>query len=54
MGPFDHAELGGSDVKLGTGKLVGSVAELWRYPVRGLLCRRRSADERGPKPSHRH
>jgi uncharacterized protein len=34
MGPFDHAEPAGSDAQPETGKVVGSVAELWRYPVK--------------------
>ena len=37
MGPFDHAEPGGSDAQPETGKVVGSVAELWRYPVKSML-----------------
>jgi uncharacterized protein YcbX len=36
MGPFDHAAPGGSDAQPGTGKVVGSVAELWRYPVKSM------------------
>ena len=36
MGPFDHAEPGGSDAQPRTGKVVGSVAELWRYPVKSM------------------
>ena len=36
MGPFDHAEPGGSDAQPETGKVVGSVAELWRYPVKSM------------------
>ena len=36
MGPFDHAEPGGSDAQPQTGKVVGSVAELWRYPVKSM------------------
>ena len=36
MGPFDHAEPAGSDAQPRTGKVVGSVAELWRYPVKSM------------------
>jgi uncharacterized protein YcbX len=36
MGPFDHAEPGGLDAQPRTGKVVGSVAELWRYPVKSM------------------
>jgi uncharacterized protein len=36
MGPFDHAEPAGSDAQPETGKVVGSVAELWRYPVKSM------------------
>lgn len=39
MGPFDHAESGGSDAQPETGKVVGSVAELWRYPSSGSTPR---------------
>src|SRR5215207_7184173 len=36
MGPFDHAEPGGSDAQPATDRVVGSVAELWRYPVKSM------------------
>src|SRR5215212_12165364 len=36
MGPIDHAEPGSWDAQPGTGKVVGSVAELWRYPVKSM------------------
>jgi uncharacterized protein YcbX len=36
MRPFDHAEPGSWDAQPGTGKVVGSVAELWRYPVKSM------------------
>ena len=34
MGPLD--ESGRSAAQPGTGKVVGSVAELWRYPVKSM------------------
>ena len=36
MGPFEHAAPGSWDAQPGTGKMVGSVAELWRYPVKSM------------------
>jgi MOSC domain-containing protein len=36
MKPLDHAEPGGSDAQPATGRVVGSVAELWRYPVKSM------------------
>jgi hypothetical protein len=36
MKPLDHAGPGGSDAQPATDRVVGSVAELWRYPVKSM------------------